>query len=99
MDRALSAADVEAVADAVAARLAAARPAGPDPAYARVAQAAAYLSLSPRSVQALVYAGRIPSRLLGGCRVIAWADLRAFARRADDTAPISPRRRAPEASE
>ena len=90
--RTLSAADLEAVADAVAARLARQRTGGPDPAYARIADAAAYLALSPRSVQAMIYAGRLASRMIGGRRVIPWADLRGYVRRGDDPATISPRR-------
>jgi hypothetical protein len=90
--RTLSAAEIESIADAVAARLANQRPPGPDPAYARVPDAARYLGLSPRSLQNLVYSGRLPSRLLGCCRVIAWSDLRAFVRAGDHPEPINPYR-------
>lgn len=93
--RTLNAADIEAVADAVAARLARHQTtAGPGPAYARVTDAAQYLALSPRSVQSLVYTGRLPSRMIGGRRVIPWDDLRAYVRRGDDPRAIAPRRRA-----
>jgi hypothetical protein len=99
--RVLTAADLEAVADAVAARLANQRPAGPDAAFTGIAGAAAYLAISGRSVQQLIYSGRLPSRLIGARRVIPWSDLRAFARAGDHPEPIAPSRRAarPDAAE
>lgn len=42
------------------------------------------LSLSRRSVQALIYRGELPSVTIGRCRRIAVADLEAFVRRLGD---------------
>lgn len=88
--RTLSPADVDALADAIASRLSRQQPAAPDRAYCRVPEAARYLAVSPRTVQTLVYRGALPSRMLGGCRVIRWAALREYARR-DHPEPITPR--------
>ncbi len=92
----LSPAALNAIADAVADRLG--RPSA-DSGLTTKRAAAQYLGLSVRTVEGLLARGALPSRVIGGRRLLPWPALREFTRH-DHPGPVAPRpasRRAPEA--